>query len=117
MRFDWSGNWLRLKTPHFVISVTPSSADGMMGTSAWTGQRHKAPCSPKSTTPDPPVVFSVNRLLEPLRIIGVIGFAVEFALGEGFEDFAGGWQSRARNLRLGVPQPRAHQRLGTLEID
>src|SRR5687767_4475153 len=60
---------------------------------------------------------SINRLPQPCWIRAVILLPAHLALGDRGEDRAVARQARAVNVARGVPQLRAQDRLGALEID
>jgi len=64
-----------------------------------------------------PQPFSVQRRLEPLRASAVVLRSADPALGEIGQDGTGARQAGAIHMARCIPQLRAHDRLGALEID
>src|SRR5829696_5381161 len=59
---------------------------------------------------------SVDRFLEALRIVAVVGLGIEVGLCRLQHDAAAG-QCTFGQMPAGIPQMRAHQRLGALGVD
>src|SRR5687767_6021449 len=60
---------------------------------------------------------SIDRLFDAFRIALVVLDGVDRLVGDLLQDLARAGERRPWKLRLARPEPRAHQRLGALEID